>query len=169
MEIDSQGRVFSGHNGGNTRGFHYRQGAFYPKGASHKYGPGANPFAFGNLEAMKTARPIARFTHSFVLYEGGALPAAYQGKMFCADPLHRDLVLAERSAEGSTFKTRDLRKPLSSDDISFRPVSVTVGPDGAIYVADFYEFYIAHGQHYQGQIDSTTGRIYRISGKGAAP
>jgi len=27
-----------------------------------------------------------------------------------------------------------------------------------------YEYYIAHGQHYQNQIDPTSGRIYRISG-----
>src|SRR5438093_3410743 len=28
-----------------------------------------------------------------------------------------------------------------------------------------YEFYIANGQHYQNQIDPTTGRIYRLRGK----
>ena len=30
-----------------------------------------------------------------------------------------------------------------------------------------YEFYIAHGQHYQNQIDTTTGRMYRLRGKDA--
>ena len=32
VEIDAKGRVFSGHNGGDTRGFHYVQGAYYQKG-----------------------------------------------------------------------------------------------------------------------------------------
>ena len=41
------------------------------------------------------------------------------------------------------------------------------GPDGALYVADFYEEFIAHGQNYQGQIDPTTGRVYRLRGKDA--
>jgi len=36
--------------------------------------------------------------------------------------------------------------------------------DGSIYLADFYEQYIAHGQHYQSQIDPSTGRIYRLRG-----
>ena len=46
-----------------------------------------------------------------------------------------------------------------------RPVYVANAPDGSIYVADFYEQYIAHGQHYQGQIDPDSGRIYRIRGR----
>ena len=28
VELDPQGRIFSGHNGGDTRGFHYMQGAY---------------------------------------------------------------------------------------------------------------------------------------------
>jgi putative heme-binding domain-containing protein len=44
-------------------------------------------------------------------------------------------------------------------------VYLTNAPDGAIYVADFYEEFIAHGQNYQGQIDPGSGRIHRIRGK----
>ena len=40
-----------------------------------------------------------------------------------------------------------------------------VSPDGAVYATDFYEEFIAHGQNYQGQIDPSTGRIYRVRGK----
>jgi putative heme-binding domain-containing protein len=45
---------------------------------------------------------------------------------------------------------------------------MTNAPDGAVYLADFYEEYIAHGQNYQGQLDPSTGRIYRLRGKDAA-
>src|SRR5262249_43460803 len=55
---------------------------------------------------------------------------------------------------------------LESDDKAFRPVFVANAPDGSMYVADFYEEYIAHGQNYQGQIDPDSGRIYRLRGKG---
>ena len=51
VEIDSVGRVFSGHNGGNTRGFHYVQGAYLQKGFS-KHGPLSNPYAFGYFPPM---------------------------------------------------------------------------------------------------------------------
>src|SRR6185295_4611772 len=46
-----------------------------------------------------------------------------------------------------------------------RPVYIANAPDGSLFVSDMYEFYIAHGQHYQNQIDPTTGRIYRLRGK----
>jgi sugar lactone lactonase YvrE len=47
-EIDPKGRIFSGHNGGNTRGFHYVQGAYLQKGFE-KHGPLSNPYAFGEV------------------------------------------------------------------------------------------------------------------------
>ncbi len=168
LEIDAQGRVYSGHNGGNTRGFHYRLGGYYTKGGSHKYGPVSNPYAFGNIPYMEHA-PVSRFTHSFVRYEENALPDTYHGKMFCADPLHNNIVLARMEARGSSYATVDEGFPLSSEDTSFRPVNIKTGPDGAIYVADFYEHYIAHGQHFQGQIDPGSGRVYRLRTKGSSP
>ena len=50
VEIDPKGRIFSGHNGGNTRGFHYVQGAYLQKGFE-KHGPLSNPYAFGYFPA----------------------------------------------------------------------------------------------------------------------
>ncbi|MGB6042788.1 MAG: PVC-type heme-binding CxxCH protein [Pirellulales bacterium] len=41
-EIDSKGRVFSGHNGGETRGYHYVQGGYLRKGFE-KHGALSNP------------------------------------------------------------------------------------------------------------------------------
>ena len=49
--LDAQGRVFSGHNGGNTRGFHYMPGAYLQKGFD-KHGPLSNPYAYGYFPAM---------------------------------------------------------------------------------------------------------------------
>ncbi|MHC4996893.1 MAG: DUF7133 domain-containing protein, partial [Planctomycetota bacterium] len=101
--------------------------------------------------------------------QGGALPPHYADKLFCIDPLHHKIVLSDIQPAGSTFRTTDIEDVLTSEDTSFRPVAITVGPDGAIYVCDFYEQFIAHGQHYQGQIDPTSGRIYRVRAKDAGP
>jgi glucose/arabinose dehydrogenase len=60
LEIDAKGRIFSGHNGGDTRGFHYMQGAYLRKGFE-KHGPLSNPYAFGFFEAMPHQKVEASF------------------------------------------------------------------------------------------------------------
>lgn len=171
VEIDAKGRIFSGHNGGDTRGFHFVQGGYYQKGFS-KHGPLSNPYSFGYFPAMKHA-PAPRFTHNFVIYEGvgaaASLPAAYQGKLFGVEPLQGQVVQSEVMADTSTFQTEDINRVIRTSDKWFRPVEIKAGPDGGIYVADMYEPQISHREHFSGQIDKSTGRIWKLAGKGAKP
>jgi putative heme-binding domain-containing protein len=167
LEIDSMGRIFSGYNGGDTRGFHYVQGGYYRKGFE-KHGPLSNPYTFGFLEPMRHHR-VERFTHALVIYEDNALPPAYRGKLFGVEPLQGRIVLSEVLPDGSTLRTRDVGHPVTSADPWFRPVEITVGPDGAVYIADFYDGEISHREHFMGRIDRTNGRVYRLKAKGAAP
>jgi putative heme-binding domain-containing protein len=167
VEIDAKGRLFSGHNGGNTRGFHYVQGGYYQKGFG-KHGPLSNPFTFGYFAAMKHP-DVPRFTHTFIVYEGAALPQRYDGKIFGVAPLLNHVVCSERLPDHSSFQTKDVSHPITSTDPWFRPVEVKVGPDGAIYVADMYEGQIAHLRHHEGKIDITNGRIYRLRSPDAVP
>jgi putative membrane-bound dehydrogenase-like protein len=167
LEFDAEGRVYSGHNGGETRGWHYVQNGIYLKQGKDpgKFGPPINPYSFGELSMMSTTNKITRFSHHFAIAEGTALPTNYLGLLFNADPLHHNVVISDRTRIGSTFTTADRGFALESDDLSVRPVFIANAPDGAMYVADFYEQYIAHGQNYQGQIDPDSGRIYRLRGK----
>jgi putative membrane-bound dehydrogenase-like protein len=167
VEFDAKGRVYSGYNGGNTRGFHYVQGGYYRKGFG-KHGPLSNPYAFGFFEAMKH-HPVQRFTHNFIIYEGAALPERYRGKLFGVEPLQGQVVQSEIDADGSTFRTKDINRVIKTSDRRFRPVDIKVGPDGAIYVADMYEPQISHREHFSGQIDKSDGRIYRLVAKTAKP
>jgi putative membrane-bound dehydrogenase-like protein len=169
LEVDAEGRIYSGHNGGETRGWHFVQGGVYLKQGKDpgKYGPPANPFTFQEMPMIKSATTITRFSHHFAIAEGSAIPPKYLGKLFSVDPLHRNVVLSERTWENSTFSTADIGFALETEDKTFRPVFVANAPDGSIYVADFCEEYIAHGQHYQGQLDPESGRIYRLRGKEA--
>lgn len=166
VEIDNLGRVYSGHNGGDTRGFHYVQGASYRKGFE-KHGVLANPYSFGFFEAMK-ANKSQRFTHTFVINEASALPARYRGKLFGVEPLHNRIMLSEVMPDRSSFETKDLGPIVSSTDPWFRPVDIKPAPDGSLFVADFYEGKIAHLGHNDGVIDRDSGRIYRIAAKDAA-
>lgn len=167
VEFDSKGRLYSGHNGGNTRGFHYVQGGYYQKGFG-KHGALSNPYTFGYFEAMGHHN-VQRFTHCFVIYEGGSLPEKYHAKLFGVSPLASHVVYSEVAPDRSSIKTKDLGYALESKDPWFRPVDIQAGPDGALYVADMYEQRIDHSSHYQGRIDTKSGRIYRIAGKGQKP
>jgi putative heme-binding domain-containing protein len=163
LEIDASGRVYSGHNGGDTRGFHYVQGGYYRKGFE-KHGTLANPYTFGFFEAMKHNK-AERFSHTFVINEANGLPEKYRGKLFAVEPLHGRVMLADFWPDRSSFQTRDLGPVVSSSDPWFRPVDIKPGPDGSLFVADFYEEKIAHLRHNEGTIDKDTGRIYRLAAK----
>ncbi len=166
-EIDSQGRIFSGHNGGDTRGFHYLQGAYLQKGFE-KHGPLSNPYAFGYFPAMPHGSE-PRFTHNFVIYDHGALPAQYAGRLFGIEPLQGRVVESDIIPDKSSYRTRDISRPVTSDDRWFRPVDIKVGPDGAIYVCDWYDQQVNHFRNHEGKIDTRNGRIYRLKGKGTKP
>ncbi|HWY86388.1 MAG TPA: PVC-type heme-binding CxxCH protein [Gemmataceae bacterium] len=163
VEIDKEGRVFSGHNGGNTRGFHYVQGAYYRKGFE-KHGQLSNPFAFGFFESMKH-HDAARFSHTFVIYEGDGMPEPYQGRLFAVLPLQGQVMLSAVMPDRSSLQTKDLGPVVTSKDPWFRPVDIRHGPDGGVYIADFSDANIAHLRHFEGQIDKDSGRIYRLIGK----
>lgn len=160
VEIDGKGRVFSGHNGGNTRGFHYVQGGYYRKGFG-KHGSLSNPYAFGYFANMKH-HSVPRFTHNFIIYEGNVLPDDYRGRLFGVEPLQGQVVMSDFTTFQSSFETKDISRVVKTDDQWFRPVDIKSGPDGGIYIADLYEQRIDHSSHYAGRIDRTSGRIYRL-------
>jgi len=165
LELDSKGRIYSGHNGGDTRGFHYVQGGYYRKGFA-KHGALSNPYTFGYFEAMKHHQ-VPRFTHNFVIYESGQLPNQYHGKLFGIEPLQGQVVQSDVKSYQSSFETSDINRVIKTDDPWFRPVDIKVGPDGAIYIADMYEQRIDHSSHYAGRVDKTNGRIWKLSARDA--
>jgi putative membrane-bound dehydrogenase-like protein len=122
------------------------------------------------------------------VYENGALGDAWVGTLLNCEP-SRNTVLAYKlvAQKGSFALNADTRKDLITSNparefvgtdfkhitaeeaakpnerIMFRPSDVTVGPDGAIYVADWYDSRV--GGH-QTLDDTCTGAIYRIAPKG---
>jgi putative heme-binding domain-containing protein len=160
LEIDSKGRIFSGHNGGDTRGFHYVQGGYYQKGWE-KHGELSNPYAFGYFPPMK-GEPVERFTHQFIIYESDALAEQWRGKLWGCDVLHNNIVCAEMIPDGSTFRTKDIGRPVASSDKWFRPVMITDGPDGCLYIADWCDKQVSHYRNQMGVMDKEHGRVWRV-------
>ncbi|MFA6546136.1 MAG: PVC-type heme-binding CxxCH protein [Limisphaerales bacterium] len=100
-----------------------------------------------------------------------ALPDDIQGCALLGGFLAADVELHRFEDAGSGFKTTQLPKLLKSITTEFRPVDVTVGPDGAIYIADWFNPIIGHYQasYADPRRDKSHGRIWRITAKGRAP
>ncbi|MEX2381829.1 MAG: PVC-type heme-binding CxxCH protein [Opitutales bacterium] len=168
LEIDEKGRVFSGDNGGNNRGYHYAQHSYNRKNFG-KHGALANPYAFGYFATGMRHHQSTRFTHNFIIYEGAALPDFYRGKLIGIDPMNHWLPVTELTPEGATFSTADVGAAIETDDTWFRPQDIKHGPDGFIYVADWYDGQISHYRNHEGEIDKEHGRLYRIRSADAEP
>ena len=109
---------------------------------------------------------LVRFTHAFIKYEGGNLPARYQGHMISVNPLQGFVQLSRFEPNGSTFFTDDEERIMQTDDRWFRPVDITSGPDGGVYIADWYDSRLSHVDP-RDTWSKNTGRIYRLRGKDA--
>ena len=165
LEIDAAGHVYSGHNGGNTRGFHFVKGGYYRKSFG-KHGDLSNPNAFGFFAHM-THHTVERFSHHFVIYDAAELPERFHNQLVGIDVLHRDLVLSDFQADGSTFVTKDLSRPVTSDGEEFSPVDLEIGPDGCLYIADWADSAVSHLMNREGLLEPDTGRVFRVRRQGS--
>jgi azurin len=72
------------------------------------------------------------------------------------------------SEEGSGFVAVEIEPLLQSSDLNFRPIALQFGPDGALYVGDWFNPLVGHMQYSlrDPRRDSTHGRVWRITAKG---
>lgn len=103
-----------------------------------------------------------------VYYKGTDFPEEYQNSFYSGDVVACRVSRNTLSYEGSTPVAKLQKDFLVSEDPWFRPVDIKVGPDGALYIADFYNRIIGHYEvplDHPGR-DRKSGRIWRITYKG---
>jgi putative membrane-bound dehydrogenase-like protein len=100
-----------------------------------------------------------------------ALPEEIQGCALIGGYFGSVVELHRFADAGAGFKTTQLPKLLTSSNNAFRPVDVSGGPDGAMYLADWYNPIIGHYQasYADPMRDKSHGRIWRISSKNHKP
>jgi putative membrane-bound dehydrogenase-like protein len=111
-----------------------------------------------------------------LIYQAELFPEAYRGNHFCCEPAQNLVHRCRLEPAGAGFIARRADvglEFLTSTDPWFRPVSLAVGPEGALYVVDMYreiiEDYSAIPRYLQQQyVESLRnghdrGRIWRIA------
>ncbi|MEC7906332.1 MAG: PVC-type heme-binding CxxCH protein [Verrucomicrobiota bacterium] len=98
---------------------------------------------------------------------GTHLPEGIQGQLLTGRFKSRTVVRYEFIDDGAGFSANVLEPIIKSKHPNFRPVDVKIGPDGAIYIADWYNSIINHAQHdfRDPRRDHSHGRIWRITYK----
>jgi len=137
--------------------------------------PGAifNP-AEGSERQMPTISP-GRYPKyaGLELIDSAIFPDDWQGTAVTCDFRAHRIVrfeiqdLEQQSPKRSGYITRELEPLVVTNDVAFRPIDVKTGPDGALYVADWTNPIINHGEidFRDPRRDQSNGRIWRLTRK----
>ena len=164
MDFDASGNLFSSTNFGPYLMLHGVQGAYYWK-SFNKHGGLHNPFTYGYFDHVQHHDAIGgHVAVGGMVYQADTLPKKFKGKYIAANLLSHTVYWHDIIPKGSTFETKHGGVLLDSNDNWFAPSDLTVGPDGAIYVADWHDQRTAHPDP-DAEWDRSNGRIYRIAPK----
>ena len=102
------------------------------------------------------------------ILSGRHLPDDWQGNMITNDFRGHRVCRFVVSENESGYVSREQVELIKTDHVAFRPIDVKMGPDGAIYIADWYNPIIQHGEvdFRDPRRDHTHGRIWRVTYKG---
>ncbi|MGB0580886.1 MAG: PVC-type heme-binding CxxCH protein, partial [Limisphaerales bacterium] len=95
------------------------------------------------------------------------LPNEYQGAVAFAGYYNNSVPIYRTEDDGSGYKTPRLPELITSTRREFRPVDIRVGPDGGLYLCDWYNEIVGHYQasYRDPRRDQRHGRIWRITSK----
>ncbi|MEP3478895.1 MAG: PVC-type heme-binding CxxCH protein [Fuerstiella sp.] len=103
------------------------------------------------------------------IVETKALPDDWQGNAITNDFRGHRVCRFRLVDDRAGYQSFEQEEVIRSNHVAFRPIDVKVGPDGAIYIADWYNPIIQHGEvdFRDDRRDQTHGRIWRVTWDGA--
>jgi putative heme-binding domain-containing protein len=137
------------------------RGGYYPSFGKPHDGLGFVPSMMEHLHGSTAICGVVK-------YSGENFPKEYRGNFLSGNVMTSRINQNKPEYHGSTIKAVEQPDFLSSTDPWFRPVDLQIGPDGALYVLDFYNRIIGHYEvplPHPGR-DRTSGRIWRVAYKG---
>jgi putative heme-binding domain-containing protein len=133
------------------------RGAYYPSFGKADDGLGFAPVMMSHNHGSTGIGGVA-------YYAAEQFPPEYRDTIFIGNVVTGKVNHDRLEAHGSTYKAIEQPDFMTCDDPWFHPVNLLVGPDGALYVADFYNRIIGHYEvplNHPGR-DRQRGRIWRV-------
>ncbi len=139
------------------------RGACYPSFAKPHDGLGFGPKLIEHTHGSTSISGVA-------YYAADQFPKEYRNTVFMGNSVTGRVNHDRVVARGSSLRGIELPDFVRCDDRWFRPVELKLGPDGALYIADFYNCIIGH---YEVPLthprrDRQRGRVWRVFWKGTS-
>lgn len=134
--------------------------------------PGASyTTAYGAARILRGLNPGSPKDCGLEIVSGAHLPDDWQGSLITNDFRGHRVCRYVLKEQSSGYLSQEQQEVIRSNHVAFRPIDVKQGPDGAIYIADWYNPIIQHGEvdFRDPRRDKVHGRIWRVTYKGKPP
>ncbi|MCH2613032.1 MAG: sorbosone dehydrogenase, partial [Pirellulales bacterium] len=148
-------------------GQHFATDGAYGEGINYVF-PGAEYVTKpGLIRRVSGLNPGSPKHCGLEIISGRHIPESWQGSMVTNDFRAHRVCRFVGNESGSGYASTQEEELIKTTHVAFRPIDVKMGPDGAIYIADWYNPIIQHGEvdFRDERRDHLHGRIWRISAK----
>ena len=147
--------------------FHLQPGGLYARQA----GQPPYPYAYELLPSIVDHRHHMAAYAGVCIYQGDQWPAEWKGEALMGN-IHQNAINHDHlETRGSTFSASLRDDFITTPDGWFMPVSTQVGPDGAVWIMDWYDKYPCYqnANADPAGVDRERGRIWRVVWVGDQP
>jgi hypothetical protein len=139
------------------------QGARYQRQAGQHF----NKHAYDDIKTIADFEYEKRAYCGAMIYLGGQWPEEFRNTFFFGD-IHMNKLRNERlERNGSGYRALRNLDFLTANDAWYRGLSPQYGPDGSVFMNDWYDRVPCHQQ--RAFTDRSNGRIYKIVSEGTTP
>ncbi len=123
-----------------------------------------SPLQKRELKGLNPNRPKSS---GITILSGGHFPEKWRGSIVTSDFRANNMDRYTVEIDKSTYRSVVEKDLVASTRVTFRPIDTIMGPDGALYLADWYNPIIQHGEvdFRDNRRDQLHGRIWRITAK----
>ena len=167
LEVFSRGFVNSWGHIFDRYGQSFATDGAYGEGINYVF-PGSVFFtAYNAKRILRGLNPGQPKQCGLEIINSSHFPDSWQGNLITNDFRGHRVNRFIISDSGSGFVSRQAKDLIRTNHKSFRPIDVKIGPDGALYIADWYNPIIQHGEvdFRDPRRDHVHGRIWRVTHK----